>query len=56
LAATFGALAFYLVLDIVWGRPPDGGRNYLLQFAAWTAAWAPGIIAIGAPSSRVPGP
>jgi hypothetical protein len=46
LAAILGGLAFYAVVNLLWGRPPAGGRNYLLQFAAWTVAWAPGILAL----------
>lgn len=46
-AAVLGGLAFYLVLTTLWGRPPEGGRNYLVQFAAWAFAWAPGLVAIG---------
>jgi hypothetical protein len=46
-AAGVGAIAFYFVLDVVWGRPPAEGRNYALQFAAWALAWAPGLLAIG---------
>ena len=45
-AAILGGLAFYAVVNILWGRPPAGGRNYLVQFAAWTVAWAPGILAL----------
>ena len=46
LAAILGGLSFYLVVNILWGRPPAGGRNYVVQFAAWTFAWAPGILAL----------
>ncbi|MEZ5317534.1 MAG: hypothetical protein R2752_09060 [Vicinamibacterales bacterium] len=46
LAAFLGGLAFSLVLGTLWGRAPAGGRNYLLQFAAWTFAWTPGILAL----------
>ena len=46
-AAVLGAVAFYLVLEIIWGRPPADGRNYALQFGAWLVAWAPGLVAIG---------
>lgn len=46
LAAILGGLAFYAVVNILWGRPPAGGRNYFLQLAAWTVAWAPGILAL----------
>lgn len=45
-AAVLGGLAFYLVMRTLWGRPPDGGRNYLLQFAAWAFAWTPGLLAL----------
>src|SRR5687768_5793336 len=45
-AATLGGLAFYLVLNILWGRPPAGGRNYVVQFFAWAFAWAPGLVAL----------
>ena len=46
IAAILGGLAFYAVVNILWGRPPAGGRNYLVQFAAWTVAWAPGILGL----------
>jgi hypothetical protein len=45
LAAVLGGLAFYGVLDIIWG-PQDAGRHYGIQFLAWAVAWAPGIMAI----------
>jgi hypothetical protein len=45
-ASILAGLAFYSVVNVLWGRPPAGGRNYLLQFAAWTVAWAPGILAL----------
>jgi len=44
LAALLGGIAFALVMQTLWGRPPAGGRNYLLQFAAWVFAWTPGIL------------
>lgn len=44
LAALLAGIAFALVMQTLWGRPPAGGRNYLLQFAAWVVAWAPGIL------------
>ena len=56
-AAFLSGVTFYLVVGLLWGRPPAGGRNYLLQFAIWALAWAPGILAIGqdlARSRRVP--
>lgn len=46
LAAVVSGLAFYLVMNTLWGRPPASGRNYLLQFAAWAVAWAPGLLAL----------
>jgi hypothetical protein len=46
LASVMAGLAFYAVVGILWGRPPAGGRNYLLQFGAWLVAWAPGILAL----------
>jgi rhodanese-related sulfurtransferase len=53
-AAIVGGVAFYLVLNVLWGRPPAGGRNYLLQFVAWAFAWTPGLLAlmIGGASER----
>lgn len=46
LAAVLGGIAFYLMLNTLWGRPPATGRNYLVQFAAWAVAWAPGLLAL----------
>lgn len=46
LAALLGGLAFYLMMDTLWGRPPAGGRNYVVQFGAWLIAWAPGLLAL----------
>jgi len=46
LAAVVSGVAFYLVLNTLWGRPPAGGRNYFVQFAAWVVAWAPGLLAL----------
>ena len=46
IAALLGGLAFAAVVGTLWGRPPAGGRNYLLQFGAWALAWTPGILAI----------
>jgi phage shock protein E len=45
-AAVAAGLAFALVRDILWGRPAGADRNYVLQFAAWATAWAPGLIAL----------
>jgi hypothetical protein len=46
LAAILSGLAFYFVMNTLWGRPPATGRNYLVQFAAWVVAWAPGLLAL----------
>ena len=46
LAAILGGIAFYLVMNTLWGRPPATGRNYFVQFAAWAVAWAPGLLAL----------
>ena len=45
-AAAFGGVAFYLVMNTLWGRPPTGGRNYVVQLFAWAFAWAPGLVAL----------
>jgi hypothetical protein len=46
LAAVVSGIAFYLVLNTLWGRPPATGKNYFLQFGAWVVAWAPGLLAL----------
>jgi hypothetical protein len=46
LAAVLSGIAFFLVLDTLWGRPPATGKNYFVQFAAWMVAWAPGLLAL----------
>lgn len=46
LAAIIGGLAFALVRNVLWGRPPGASRNYLLQFVTWAFAWAPGLVAL----------
>lgn len=46
LAAVVSGLAFYFVMNTLWGRPPATGRNYFVQFAAWVVAWAPGLLAL----------
>jgi hypothetical protein len=46
LAAVLSGIAFFLVLNTLWGRPPAAGKNYVLQFAAWVVAWAPGLLAL----------
>ena len=45
-AAVLSGLAFFLVMQTLWGRPPATGRNYVVQFAAWVVAWAPGLLAL----------
>jgi hypothetical protein len=45
-AAVLSGSAFYAVLDVLWGQPPEGGRNYVVQFLAWTIAWGPGLLAL----------
>lgn len=52
LASILAGVSFYAVVGLLWGRPPAGGRNYLVQFAAWTIAWAPGILALLVGRSR----
>lgn len=52
LAAALGGVAFYLMMDTLWGRPPASGRNYLTQFGAWLIAWTPGLLALTAPGTR----
>src|SRR6188508_693517 len=45
-AAIAGGVVFALVMNVLWGRPPAGGRNYLLQWVKWAVAWAPGLLAL----------
>jgi hypothetical protein len=51
-AAIGSGIAFYLVVGLLWGRPHGAERNYLIQFAAWAFAWAPGMLALTLPSRR----
>lgn len=44
LAAVGSGITFYLVSGI-WTDHPDS-RNYLWHLAAWTMAWAPGVVAL----------
>ena len=46
LAAVLSGIAFYLVMNTLWGRPPAAGRNYFVQFGAWVVAWSPGLLAL----------
>ena len=55
-AAVLGGVAFYLVLNTLWGAPPAGGRNYMIQFAAWALAWAPGLLALSVGRRREAAP
>jgi hypothetical protein len=45
IAAALGGLAFYGLVDVLWGAT-GAGPNYLIQFLAWAIVWAPGILAI----------
>lgn len=45
-AAVLGGVAFALVRNVVWGRPAGADRSYLVQFLAWTFAWAPGLLTL----------
>lgn len=56
LAAVVSGIAFYLVVNTLWGRPPATGRNYLVQFGAWVIAWAPGLLALTLGRSRASRP
>ncbi|MCL4846281.1 MAG: hypothetical protein KJ066_07100 [Acidobacteria bacterium] len=55
LAALACGLAFFLLVGTLWGHPVDP-RNYLVQFLAWTAAWAPGLATIVLTRPRTSGP
>lgn len=46
IAAIAGGIAFVLVRNRLWGQPAGIDRNYLLQFATWAFAWAPGLLAL----------
>lgn len=46
LAAVLSGVAFFMVMNTLWGRPPATGRNYVIQFGAWIVAWAPGLLAL----------
>ena len=52
IAAVLGGVAFYLVVDTLWGRPHGAAHNYVMQYAAWVFAWAPGILALTARAGR----
>jgi hypothetical protein len=52
LAAVLSGIAFFLVMNTLWGRPPATGKNYFVQFAAWVVAWAPGLLALTLGQSR----
>jgi hypothetical protein len=44
-AALLSGAAFYAISGI-WTRPPQGGPNYLHNFAAWSFAFFPGFAAL----------
>ena len=45
-AAVLGGLAFYLMVDVLWGHDGTASKNYLVQYGAWVVAWAPGVLAL----------
>jgi hypothetical protein len=47
-AAVLSGVAFYLVMDTLWGEPPPSGRSYAVQLVCWAFAWAPGLLALSA--------
>jgi rhodanese-related sulfurtransferase len=51
-AAVLSGVAFFLVLNVLWGRPAAAGRNYAVQFVAWAFAWAPGLFVLTRDSER----
>ena len=51
-AAILSGVAFFLVMNTLWGRPPATGKNYFVQFAAWVIAWTPGMLALTLASHR----
>jgi hypothetical protein len=46
LAAVLSGVAFFLVMNTLWGAPPATGKNYVVQWGAWALAWAPGLLAL----------
>ena len=46
IAAVTSGVAFAVVRNMLWGTPPGGERNYVLQFLLWACAWAPGLLAL----------
>jgi hypothetical protein len=52
LAAVLSGIAFFLVLNTLWGPPPATGKNYFVQFTAWVVAWAPGLLALTLSGNR----
>ena len=49
IAAALGGVAFYLMLDVLWGHDSEEDKNYLVQYFAWLVAWAPGVLALTLP-------
>jgi rhodanese-related sulfurtransferase len=45
-AAVASGVAFALVRDRLWGRPPGDRQGYVSQFVVWAFAWAPGLLAL----------
>ena len=54
-AAALGGIAFYLVVGILWDHDRELNKNYLMQYAAWVFAWAPGMLALTIERSKVRG-
>lgn len=53
LAAVLSGVAFFMVMNTLWGRPPATGRNYVVQLGAWLVAWAPGLLALTLGGNRL---
>jgi len=56
IAAVVGGIAFALVMNVLWGRPPAGGRNYLSQWATWAARMGARPAGVDGGSERAEGP
>jgi rhodanese-related sulfurtransferase len=46
IAAALSGATFYLVMNTLWGPPPDAGRSYIVQYCAWVFAWGPGLLTL----------
>lgn len=51
-SAVLAGAAFGLMMPVLWGRAPAGGRNYAIQFVAWLVAWTPGVLILAWPLAR----